>query len=373
MILKRVAIRNYKSIKNIDLEMQGLTCLVGPNNSGKSNLIDAFAFLRDMSASNLSAALEARDPSRLCYYGADPMESVAFEVDFATANQPHSRYSLNLDSDCRRVESERLIVFREGKEESLFSAVTQNNAWQVRFGQSQSSSARGEMVSPLFEVWTPPYPEAKQVRRLLSSFQFYRFVPAYLKRPGQAQRVDRLDREGGNFSAYVHTIQSSHKKSFARIEGELRKNLPDIEELGTHLTQSGTTEVMIKERWFDRTAYGFQLSDGLVGFLAHLVALYGPDSPALVVFEEPENYIHPRLMERLVDMLKGAAKTKQVIISTHSVPLINQLSLKDLLIIERGPDGATNARRIGARKDLEEALKEWALGEAYVSGALDAA
>ena len=280
-------------------------------------------------------------------------------------------YAVELRNDCRSVERE--LFSTGGQSEPLFSMTGNKEGWQLKFKGQTSTTGIQELVSPLFDWYTHQVPELQPFRKFLASFQFYRFLPDYLKRPGKAVRVERLDREGGNFASYLHTIQSSHKKSFARIESELSKNFPEIEELGTNLTPEGGVEAMIKERWFDRSAHGFQLSDGLAGFLAHLVALYGPDAPALVVFEEPENYIHPRLMERLVDMLKGATKTAQVMISTHSVPLINQLALKDLLIIERTQGGATTARRIEAKQELVEALKGWALGDAYASGALDAA
>jgi predicted ATPase len=72
-------------------------------------------------------------------------------------------------------------------------------------------------------------------------------------------------------------------------------------------------------------------------------------------------------------MLRGASKDQQLLLSTHSVPLINRLSLKDLVLVERGKDGGTTARRVEEKAELEAALKDWALGEAYASGILDAA
>jgi predicted ATPase len=93
----------------------------------------------------------------------------------------------------------------------------------------------------------------------------------------------------------------------------------------------------------------------------------------VVIFEEPENYIHPNLMERLVAMLKAASAQRQIVISTHSVPLLNLLALEDLRIVERDKEGGTTIRSIKAREELKAALKDWALGEAYVSGVLDEA
>ncbi len=377
MRLESILFRNYKSIKHLQMEMRGLTCLVGPNNSGKSNLIDAFAFMRDVAQKGLAKAVETRDANRIRYYGAPDSEPVSFEISISESQRhptDHSGflYSLKLTPDCTAVAEERIERVNEGTKVSVFSATMKDDIVTIDFAQNRTTTGRSNS-SPAFEWYAHRVPEAARVKNFLSSLQFYRFVPDLLKRPGPAQMVDRLERDGQNFSSYVHAVQVSYKKQFARIETELRKNFPDIEELATHLTPAGTTEVMIQERWFDRMAYGSQLSDGLMGFLAHLFALYGPDDPPLVVFEEPENYIHPRLMQRLVDMLKGAAESRQVVLSTHSVQLINQLELGDLLVIERDREGATTGRRIEARKALEDALREWALGDAYISGVLDAA
>ncbi len=192
---------------------------------------------------------------------------------------------------------------------------------------------------------------------------------------GQATRVEQLAADGSNFASYLHTVQSGHRRHFDRIEDQLKKSFPNIEELLSPLSasQQGTTEIGIREKWFKKSASGDQLSDGLAGFLAYLAVLYGPEEPTLVMFEEPENHIHPRLMERLVEMLRGASKDQQILLSTHSVSLVNRLSLENLVLVERSADGGTTARRVAAEEELRAALKDWALGEAYASGVLDAA
>ncbi len=381
MRLDALEVFNYKSIRQVKIEPAGLTCLVGPNNSGKSNLVDALVFIRDVAREGLEVALKARDSSRIRFYGANQSEPTMFEV-FATGEKSDGpdvegyklHYLLRLNIDSEFAEVEHFERSKNNRTERLFTLSTpESRVWHIDAGPGggRPDETAEKWVSPLLARYERTVPGCLAFTRFLASFQFYRIVPDFLKRQGPAQRVDRLARDGGNFSSYVHTIQASHRRVFDRIEDELRKNFPGVEDLATHLTPDGATEVAIRERWFDRQAHGHQLSDGLVGFLAHLVALYGPDSPSLVVFEEPENYIHPRLMERLVDMLKVASKDQQIMLSTHSVPLINRLELGDLLIVERGPDGATCTRRIEAKDALREALKDWALGEAYASGVLD--
>jgi predicted ATPase len=211
-------------------------------------------------------------------------------------------------------------------------------------------------------------------------FRGYYFKPDKLKTWGPATQIEALARDGSNFASYLHHVLSGYRKYFDRIQEQLIKNFPEVEELLSPLASGNMTEVGIRERWFPKkSASGVQLSDGLVGFLAHLVVLYGPDEPTLVSFEEPENYFNPKLLERLVDMLKEASKGEpdttwspvQILISSHSVPMMDYLELEDLVVVER-PEGGTTARRFSERETLRKSLKGWALGEAYASGALDA-
>ena len=60
MILKHIRIKNFRSIGEIDLELSPLTVLVGPNASGKSNILDALQFVRDVFREGLNAAVDTR-------------------------------------------------------------------------------------------------------------------------------------------------------------------------------------------------------------------------------------------------------------------------------------------------------------------------
>jgi predicted ATPase len=181
-----------------------------------------------------------------------------------------------------------------------------------------------------------------------------------------------LSRDGYEFAAYLLMLNISYPSVFKRITQEICDNFSDIQELVTPFTRSGDppmVEIGIREKRFKQWASGDQLSDGLVGFIASVTALYGPGRPSLVTFEEPENYIHPRLMERLVAMLRGAARDAQVIITTHSIALLDQLELGDIVIVEKGEEGTTG-RHPSSSQDLQKFLKEAGLGRAYNTGLL---
>ncbi len=381
----RTSAQNFRSIRALTLDLTGFDCFVGPNNSGKSNLFDVFSFFADTATSSLGQAILMRDVARLRHYAAPDSEPVLVEaaVEMPAASQyKRVEYTLGFQTS-PPIGLEREIVngFNEpGKAITLLAITrTQHGDYTYRHRDGTQEVRRGTGM-PEASLYSPDgHGDASPVLRFLngffSRFRHYKFVPDRLKLHGPATRVEQLAADGSNFASYLHTVQSGHRRDFDRIEDQLKKSFPDIEELLSPLSaqQQGTTEIGIREKWFKNSASGAQLSDGLAGFLAYLAVLYGPEEPTLVMFEEPENHIHPRLMERLVEMLRGASKDQQILLSTHSVSLVNRLSLENLVLVERSADGGTTARRVSAKEELRAALKDWALGEAYASGVLDAA
>lgn len=381
-MIRKVFVQNFRSVRALTLEFTGFDCLVGPNNSGKSNLFDVFSFLADTVRSGLPSALAARDSRKVRHYAAPESEPTILEVAVdvpLSLGYSHVEYTIGFHTDPTVLDREILNGFAEpGRATTLLSYQREPTGTGIyrRKGAGETQLATmSDLVTRQQGATGDARPILDYVNRYLSRFRRYRFVPDLLKHEGQATRADELASDGGNFASYLLTIHSGHRGHFGRIEEQLRKSFPNVEELVTPMspTRPGSTEVGIRERWFQRTASGAQLSDGLAGFIAYLAVLYGPEEPTLIIFEEPENHIHPRLMEKLVEMLRGASKDQQLLLSTHSVPLINRLDLKDLVLVERGTDGGTTARRVKEKVDLEAALKDWALGEAYASGVLDAA
>jgi predicted ATP-dependent endonuclease of OLD family len=99
----------------------------------------------------------------------------------------------------------------------------------------------------------------------------------------------------------------------------------------------------------------------------------------MYLIEEPENHLHPRLLSVLVDLLHQRQAelgndAGQIVLTTHSLQLIDQFSLDDLVVLKK-VEGATSALRPRDAKDLRDILasKEVGLGELYYSGALNLA
>ncbi len=387
-MIRKLAIQNYRSIRSLELDLEPFNCLIGANNSGKSNILDTFSFLSATAEHGLHHAIQTRDGmEKILHHGASSPDSITLET-FMDAPPSFDgekfRYFLRFDSNFYPVQEEILEVYPES-EDSAYVRFNREGAPGQSYGLEYGEGSAKNKVSGSFEqgqlsfLHRPAHPYMENaapaltfVNEYLRGIRHYRFVPDQLESEGRAVYSDRLAMDGSNFASYLHDIQSGHRKVFNRIEEQLRNNFPEIEELITPLVEDreGMTEVGIREIWFPELSSGKQLSDGLIGFLAPLVVLFGPEQPTVAIFEEPENYINPNLLERLVKMFKEASSDIQILISTHSVVLLNYLSLEDVVVVER-VDGGSEARRVSDREALRDSLEGWALGDAYASGMFD--
>ena len=98
----------------------------------------------------------------------------------------------------------------------------------------------------------------------------------------------------------------------------------------------------VKENYSNKTFYSSFLSDGTVSLLAIVIALYFENTSNVVVLEEPERNIHPRLLKQLLSACKDVSLSKQIIITTHNPEFLKQADIDDVRFIQRDCNGFTH-------------------------------
>lgn len=128
-------------------------------------------------------------------------------------------------------------------------------------------------------------------------------------------------------------------------------------------TEEQQIRLLWKQKDSDYAFWPSQLSDGSLRFICLVTALMQPNPPATIIIDEPELGLHPYAIVLLASLIRAAASRMQVIVSTQSVPLLNEFTIDDLIVVER-EEGASVFKRYDAA-DFSSWLENYSIGELW--------
>lgn len=302
-------------------------------------------------------------------------ENLRIEVQITAAlNSSLLTYGLNVAGPPNRtpfVGKEEAVIHEATKAKSLLS-IKEGRGFYFDERSNQKVPFHPEPTQCALSVLVEreKTPTLITLREWLSQWAFYDFDPAQMREYGLSQEEFRLESDGRNLAQVLHSLQSSYPEKFRLIQETFQSSFEEVEEITTPIRRDmPKTTISIKEKDFDKPFPSWVLSDGELKILAMLASLYSPTPPPLIALEEPENFIHPHLLEFIVELLKNASDRMQILLTTHSPLLVDLLDPEDLIIIGREKGQTTVAKR-RTRKELKKALEQLSLGELWYSGEL---
>jgi len=229
------------------------------------------------------------------------------------------------------------------------------------------------------------FPTSSAARFLLASMTFYPgfdvSLPSPLRsKPAEIKPITSLLPSGENLGTVLHEIitRYAYRSSVSDLRDFMKAAYPTFEEIHCDTTHGTPPQVLVRvrEKGMPRSMELWELSDGMLRFLCLATALLSPFSPPLVVIDEPEAGLHPRLLPIVADLIKTASERMQVLVTTHSPDLLNQFEITNLAVMTRDLE-AVKAKwhRPSDRKSLVEMLKSVqgeTLGDLHRSGELEA-
>jgi predicted ATPase len=404
-MLKRIKIQNFLSLEDVDLDLKARNTLVGPNMAGKSNLIECLKFIQQSvgrrtqaEATSFQQALAERGGfNELVWQGRNERTiriEITAELRGGSGDPVLYSYSLAFrrgQYQWTEVEAERLIVERQGKPKTLLENTTD--------GMRVTAEGSGNVESPhyLHGLALEMYgdrdrSDSKAFVDYLAGWRLYRLVPSLMRASNAPACEKNLSEHGENLSAWLFRLQnhSNEFDAFKRTAQDALSGLSGIlfqpveppQQVLSQQAQLFVSNEAAKialgasESYFSKPISLARMSDGELVFLALLSLILAPAElrPSLLCIEEPENYLHPRLLEVLVEILDQRAtvgKLPQLIATTHSPLLVDKLTLDELVVTDRIA-GATKFSRASNKRRLKELLarKELSLGDLWYSGAL---
>jgi predicted ATPase len=397
-MIDKIKVQNYKSLENVEVELAPLTVFVGPNNAGKSNLLDSLQLFRDLLHDG-PGAIEARGGFRHVVWNGETKRTITFQIDghfdknsgLSESIQYQYKSALVGGATHFRISSESFDVSRPIPEQR-FEQVTEieralnktgaQNLLEFPSGEGNSAVIRdvyGKMITghsaPNDELRLrffsdiSRYPMLGHFSKEVREWAFYSLVPSRMTNPVRVKKGFRILPEGDNTSAVLHSIHSEHIDKFNQIEEIMKTAVQEITEIVTALTEQGETYLNIREKHLNIRIPSWAMSDGTLRLLAHLAIIFSPQCPSLVCFEEPENFVHPHMVELLANALKKASEKTQILLTTHSPYLLNHFEPESLIIVEK-LEGKTSLAQAKDIKGIKEALRKLGLGEIWYTGSL---
>lgn len=371
--LTRVVLRNYKSIAACDVRLHPLVFLVGPNGAGKSNFLDALRFVTDALRTSLDHALRDRGGIKEVRRrsGGHPTH-FALRLEFTLSSDATGHYAFRIGARPQggyEVQNEECVI----RTPQFFENETY---FKVDAGEVTTSAkvAPAAATDRLYLVNASGLAEFRPVYDAFSRMGFYSLNPDRVRDLQPPDAGELLVRDGSNIASVLAQLSTHYPATKQRIEEYLAKVVPGVRSVDVKVVGPKETiefrQVVAgsKEPWRFLAA---NMSDGTLRVLGILVALFqsGGNGTSLRVplvgIEEPEVALHPGAAGVLLDSLRDASRSTQIIVTSHSPDLLDdeRLDIESILAVV-AEEGAT---RIGP---LDEAGRSALRDRLYTAGEL---
>ena len=396
MLLTGLKIKNFKSIASADIDFEPLTMLVGANASGKSNLINVFRFISNITTEGIDNAVALQggipylanaslpkgtpieisftlDLSNEGWVRSTGKKTVALEIqkiDYHFTLQPNLRGGgyhiisddMSLTFDCLHVD---LTARRDQRYTSL-------NAKYLLSAERKTAKASIQLK----HIFTPPDVIDDETRRtiecdiipqvfarlcnedkkelmlyrismllpsLFSESTFIRifdFDPRELKKSSSMASTKILEENGSNVASVLNSILRT-KENRKKLTTLLNEFLPFVDGITIENNFDKSFSYKVQEKFSNKAFHANFLSDGTVSLLAIIIALYFEELSNVIILEEPERNIHPKLLSSLLESAEDVSEEKQVIITTHNPEFLKHAKIDNVRLVQRDADGYT--------------------------------
>ncbi len=360
--IRRVTLRNYKSIASCKIDLPRLAFLIGPNGSGKSNFLDSFRFVADSLKTSLDHALRDRGTIKEVRRrsGGHP-NHFSIRLDFSLPDTTIGHLSF-------RVGARKDGGFEVQNEECrVIGGDMKEHFYHVRSGVVEKSSLGllpAALPDRLFLVAASGLAEFRPAFDALSRIEVYNLNPNEIKTMQKPDAGELLRREGGNIASVFQNLDAEHQK---RINQYLARIVRGLSEAQTKILGSQETiefRQAVKGQKHPWTFLASSMSDGTLRAFGVLVAIFQNLkstglSPKLIGLEEPEMALHPAASAVLLAALRQASQDSQILVTSHSPDLLDNDDIPpESIFAVDNVDGVTQIAGIdpAGREALREKL-----------------
>ena len=379
--IESLKVRNFRALRDVEFkELTPLTVLLGPNGSGKSTVFDVFAFLAECFEFGLRRAWDKRGKAKeLRSRGAEG--PVSIEIKYREPGYSLITYHLVVDE--RRgvpvVVEEwlqwkrgshgrpfRFLDYREGKGQAVSGDLPDEEDRRIDVSLKSSDLLAVNALGQFAE-----HPRVAALRDFITGWYVSYLAADSARGQPEAGPQERMTKTGDNLGNVIQFLAEQHSDRLEKIFTVLRQRVPRIERVLAETMPDGRLLLQIKDAPFSHPVLARFASDGTLKMLAYLVLLYDPAPPPFIGIEEPENFLHPRLLPELAEECRAATARTQFLVTTHSPFFLNALSPSEVRVLWRDDNGYTQTRRASELPGVSQFVEQGALlGHLWMEGQL---
>lgn len=378
--IEYLRVQNYRAIKAVEFKnITPMTVLLGPNGSGKSTVFDVFNFLSECFQFGLRHAWDRRGRGKeLKTRGQDG--PVVIEIKYRERPaSPIITYHLAVDEEKGKVlVTEEWLSWRRGAKGQPFRFLDYKRG-QGAAVSGEEPDERGKRIDTPLRApdliaantlgYLADHPRVAALREFITDWYVsYLSIDETRSQP-EAGPQERLNKSGDNLPNVIQFLKEQDEPRLLHIFEVLRQRIPRLEQVIAEPMADGRLLMQIKDAPFDRPILSRFASDGTLKMLAYLTVLYAPEPPRFIGIEEPENFLHPRVLPELAEECRKASERSQLFVTTHSPFFLNALRPEEVRVLYRDEQGYTQAVRAIDIQGVREFMSAGAsMGHLWMEG-----
>jgi predicted ATPase len=393
MKIHELDIQGFRSLKNVSWKPGELNVVIGPNGTGKSNLLRFLELISIAAQGGLGKYVQSLGGMDAIVWDGQS-RSITFSLKTSPVgplNGPE-HYSLEMSRLGRlrssyRINQESLtndVKYIAGEKAQPFKFLERTERSAVIFDESEHGLVAPPELVPeeetLLSIAAGPFLENRLIplfQNQLASIAVYHDLhvnhDSVIRQPAIARAEETVDPDGQNLIPVLHTLYTGDRDFKKNIDAAMRAAFgKDFVELV--FPPAADQRIQLRVRWetLKREQSAADLSDGTLRFLFLLTILASPSSAPVIAIDEPETGLHPSMLPIVAEYAVNATLRSQVILTTHSAQLLDAFTeSKPTTTITKWKDGETSFHVLKGEQ-LDYWLKEYSLGALYKSGELEA-